>query len=162
MELSGFREIEAALAELPKATAKNVVKRAATDALQPMADDAKGKAPRDEGDLAEGISVTSQIVSSQASDSRKPGKQEVRMFMGPNYRPGTPGYAPHAHLVEFGTEERVTKGGVNRGRMPAQPFIRPAYDAGKLGVIDRLGQALWEQIDKARARIARKNARLGK
>lgn len=162
MELSGFKGVEAALAELPKATSKNVVKRAVIEAAQPMADDMKAKAPRDEGDLIEGISVTPQIVSAQAGFSRRPGKQEVRAFVGPNYKQGQPGFAPHAQLAEFGTGPRMTKDGRSTGQMPARPFARPAYDGGKQGFIDRLGAALWTQIDKARARIARKNAKAGK
>lgn len=162
MQLSGFKEVQAALAELPKATNKNVVKRAMIEAAQPMADDMKAKAPRHKGAIIEGISVTPKIVSSQASDSRKPGREEVRVFVGANYQKGTPGYAPHAHLAEFGTGPRVTKDGRSTGQMPAHPFTRPAYDADKQGFIERFSAALWVQIDKARARIARKNARLGK
>jgi HK97 gp10 family phage protein len=159
MKLSGFDDVEAALKELPKATSKNVVKRAMLDAAEPMVQDAKGKAPRREGDLAEGISATAQIVSSQAPFSRKPGKGEVRVFVGPNYKPGTPGYAPHAHLVEFGTGPRFTESGASRGQMPAEPYIRPAYDGGKHGFIDRLSQSILAEIEKAKARLARKNAR---
>lgn len=162
MKISGIDGVLEALAELKKATAKNVVKRAVIEAAQPMADDAKAKAPRDEGDLAEGISVTPQIVAAQAQYSRKPGKEEVRAFVGPNYKPGAPGYAPHAHLVEFGTGPRTTKDGRSTGQMPAQPFLRPAFDANKQVFIDRVGAALWAEIDKVRKRMARKNAKRGK
>ena len=39
-------------------------------------------------------------------------------------------FAPHAHLVEFGTVERVQKTtGRRTGRMPSKPFMRNAYMA---------------------------------
>lgn len=35
----------------------------------------------------------------------------------------------HRHLVEYGTKTRTTKKGANRGKAPAQPFMRPAKAA---------------------------------
>jgi HK97 gp10 family phage protein len=37
----------------------------------------------------------------------------------------------HGHLVEFSTKPRYTKSGAFRGIGPAQPFMRPAWDAGR-------------------------------
>jgi HK97 gp10 family phage protein len=45
--------------------------------------------------------------------------------------------APHAHFVEFGTV-----------RMPAEPFLRPAFDQNKKAAADAI-------VDKLRARIAK-------
>jgi len=38
-------------------------------------------------------------------------------------------FAPHAHLVEFGTKVRVDRRGKVSGHMPAKPFLGPAEDA---------------------------------
>lgn len=38
-------------------------------------------------------------------------------------------FAPHAHLVEFGTGVRVNKKGKVSGHMPAAPFLTPAGEA---------------------------------
>ena len=35
----------------------------------------------------------------------------------------------HRHLVEYGTKERKTTSGANRGKMPAIPFMKPAEQA---------------------------------
>lgn len=32
----------------------------------------------------------------------------------------------HRHLVEYGTEDRYTKTGAHRGKMPSKPFMSPA------------------------------------
>lgn len=45
-------------------------------------------------------------------------------------------FAPHAHLVEFGHDIVVEKGGTVVGHVPAHPFVRPAEQA----VRDRLSQ----------------------
>ena len=37
--------------------------------------------------------------------------------------------APHAHLLEYGTEARYDAAGAYRGQMPAKPFFRPAIDS---------------------------------
>ena len=39
------------------------------------------------------------------------------------------GRAPHRHLVELGTRERITKRGASRGRMPSNPFMARAESA---------------------------------
>jgi HK97 gp10 family phage protein len=45
--------------------------------------------------------------------------------------------APHAHLVEFGT--------VN---MPAEPFLRPAFDTNKMAAVDAIKDKLAQRIAK--------------
>lgn len=38
-------------------------------------------------------------------------------------------FAPHAQLVEYGHDLKVTKGGEVLGHVPAHPFVRPAEQA---------------------------------
>jgi HK97 gp10 family phage protein len=51
--------------------------------------------------------------------------------------------APHAHFVEFGTKTEF-----GTVRMPAEPFLRPAFDQNKKAAADAI-------VDKLRARIAK-------
>lgn len=162
LELRGVQDALAALRELPQATEKPTVRKALVAAAVPMAEDAAARAPRDEGDLKEAMIATTRITSNQAADTRKPGRDEVRAFVGPNYSRSAKGkgYAPHAHLVEFGTGPRYQKStGKFVGQMPAKPFMRPAFDTGASGFIDRFSVALLAMIDKAKARLARKAAK---
>ena len=53
--------------------------------------------------------------------------------------------APHAHLVEFGT--------VN---MPAEPFLRPAFEAKKREAVDEMSKALQRGIDRAAKKAAKR------
>ena len=58
---SGFRELDKALAELPKATARNVLHRTLSKAGQPIADEASRLAPVDTGKLAGRIAVSTRL-----------------------------------------------------------------------------------------------------
>lgn len=46
------------------------------------------------------------------------------LVVGPAYPAGA-----HGHLVEFGSVDRERKSGGSTGRMPPQPFLRPAVEA---------------------------------
>jgi HK97 gp10 family phage protein len=100
--LEGADELNAALRRLGDRTTGLLLKQSAEAGAKVIADEAKRLAPRDSGDLAEGIEV-------------KPGRiQQGRAVF--NVQPGKAEW--YGKLVELGTE-----------KMPAQPFLRPALDA---------------------------------
>lgn len=136
VKVEGLKDIEAALAQLSKATGRNVMRRAAVNALEPVADAMRERAPVDDADLRDSIAVSTK----RPRRHRK--LAEVEAFAGP-------GRHPQAHLQEFGTNHH-----------PPQPFARPAWDAEKGGIVPALSDELWSEIDKAAARAARKTARL--
>lgn len=160
-KLDGIDHIRTVLKELPKSTEKRAVRDAMIEAADVFANDAAARAPVDEGRLRDSIVRTWRIIKSQLAGTRKPGKDGVRAFVGPNYsrtESSDKGYAPHAHLVEFGTGPR--KGGT--GVMPAQPFMRPAFDTQKQPFMTKFSKSLVEMVDKAVARLRRKQARKAK
>ena len=140
LKIEGLSELKAALAELPKATSTNVLKRALTNAADPMQETAQRLAPRATGKLQRSITVGTKLSNSQKSKYKKINKVEI--FVGP---------APlkRSIMQEFGT--------VNHR---PQPFMRPAFEQHWRGAIELIKKELWTEIDKARARIARKAARL--
>lgn len=145
VKVEGLRELNRALAELPKSTGKAVLRRTLKNAAQPVADDAERMAPRDEGTLAASIGVSTKLTRRQRTQHRKMFKNDrasVEMFMGP-------GGLTQAWAQEFGTETN-----------PPQPYLRPAWDAGKMGVLNAIKENLGSEIDKAAKRLARKAARL--
>ena len=77
-------------------------------------------------------------------DPLRPGKMRIPSMYG--------------HLIEYGTTARRTNKGWDRGTMPAQPFMRPAWDSKKnvlLSVMRReVRKAVAKEIRKARARKA--------
>ena len=139
-QVFGGKELDDAFRQLPRATAKGVLRRALAKAAEPVVREAEALAPRGPtGNLKASITVSTQLTRSQR-DMRRDG---VELFIGAT----TPkGY--HAHLLEFGT--------VN---MPAQPFLRPAWDAAKDAVLASLSREVWAALAKSARTLARKAER---
>lgn len=148
VRIDGLKELDRALGELPKATGKNVLRRVLRKRAEPIAEDMRAKAPDDPrtsgNDLRGSIGVGTKLSKRQAKLHRKMFKNDkasVEMFVGA-------GPVPHAHLQEFGTS-----------RHGPQAFARPAWDAGKGPLLEGLKDDLWQEIQKAAQRLARKTAR---
>lgn len=137
--VEGLRELDRALKELPRATAKNVVRRVLLKAAQPIADDMAARAPRDTGYLGDHIDTGTRLSKRQRSVSRK--ESEVEVYAGATR-------VVQATLQEFGTKNQ-----------PPQPFARPAFEAGKHRALEDVKTGLAVEIDKAAKRLAKKAAR---
>ena len=57
-------------------------------------------------------------------------------------------FVPQAVMQEFGTEHHGP-----------QPFLRPAWDGGKMRMLSGIKRDLWAEIKRAADRVARKRAR---
>lgn len=153
LEMKGFRELEKALAQLPRGTASGVARRAMKKELAPVASMANAFWPGADNDV---FRVTSRISGRQRSQSLAPrGRSILNMFVGAQ---GGPLGAPQAHLLEFGTGPRFHKSGKFVGQISPLPMLQPAWDANKRQILDGLGKRLWEEIIKTQARRARKAA----
>lgn len=150
LELVGFDDMEAALDQLPQGVRKGGGRRAMLKAAQPMADLAAALAPRDSGDLAASITVSTKLDRRQAREHRREAGGDrafIEVFVGPSYDLGAGGR--HGHLVEFGTVHSAP-----------QPFMRPAWDQDQRAMLERLKVDLWAEIKKSLARAEAKAARL--
>jgi len=160
---SGFRALEQALAELPKATARNVLHRTLRKAGQPIADEASRLAPVDKGKLAQTIAVSTRLKNKVGSgefaaamraglgrqaavsalrQARRDAKGQgsfAEMYVGP-----AKGVLRYAHLVEFGTV-----------KMSPQPFMRPAWDSKQREALDIIRRELGNEIIMAARRLGR-------
>lgn len=151
MRLVGARELEANLLELPRRLQSGTLTRALRRVAEPIGDAAKRN--RGEGDLADKIIVARQLSRRQRRQRGRAAPGTKTIYVG--VRPSR-----HAHLVEFGTGPRYTKSGAYRGMMPAQPFMRPAWDSqGGRKALDRLGVILGQEIEATARRLARRRAR---
>lgn len=141
-KLEGAKELARALEELPKATARNVLKRVLTKAGKPVEAAMIAGAPRDTGFTAGSIGVSARLNPAQRREAKKEGKFFAEVYVG-----STRGSA--AVFQEFGTVDQ-----------PAHPYMRPAWDANKEGVLRVVETELGGEISKAAARLARKAAKL--
>jgi hypothetical protein len=147
--VEGLRELDRALGELPKSTAKAVLRRTLIKAGTPLAEEMRNLAPDDPetgaGDLKSGIGVGTKLSQRQAKLHRREFKDdkafaEVFVGAGPN---------PAAWNQEFGN--------INHG---PQSFARPAWDGGQRQVLETIKTETWNEIEKAAQRLARKAAKL--
>ncbi len=139
----GASELERALAQLPKAVAKSVLRGVLRKAGAPIVDHAVALCPHRTGELARSIDIRPTLTRRQRNRRMRGGAAE--MFIGPSFPMGA-----HGHLIEFGT--------VN---MAAQPFLRPAWDAGKTRVLESVRKDIWQALVRVARRLA-KRAEAGK
>lgn len=163
VSVTGLAELDKALGELPKATARNVLKRTLTKAAQPIVDDAKRYVPVRSGKLRDSI-IASPRVKNKVGNAEYAaamraglGKDAARsalrgarraaagtgsfaeIFVGPST-----GTIPYAHIVEFGSVKDSP-----------QPYMRPAWDASRMQALDIIKAELGNEIIKAARRVGR-------
>jgi HK97 gp10 family phage protein len=137
-KVEGLKELEEALKELPRATARNVLLRTLKKEAKPIADAASQLAPDDPRtkgkDLRESILIASVPAKKRESD--------VEVAVGPATR------AFYGAFQEFGAPQHGPK-----------PFLRPAGDQNVMGVLKGIRNTLADEIEKVRKRIAKKAER---
>lgn len=122
ISVTGVKEIDRVLKELPKQMQHSILSAAHAAAAKPLVEKAKLTAPEGPtGNLVDSIGISKTSVKK----ANKLG--EVRV--GPRRKGGYKGFA--GHLVEFGTKRRKTRKGANRGLMHPKPFMRPSFGQTK-------------------------------
>lgn len=146
-KVDGFRDMERALAQLPRSTAKGVVRRVLKQVLEPVQDTADAYSAQFQ------IAITSRLSRRQRAQAAADFVgRVVTMYVGPVTQDGS--HAPHAHLIEFGTGPRHHKSGKYVGAVSPDPFMRPAWDAHEGQLLEELGRRMWIEIEKTVARAA--------
>ncbi|NWJ24768.1 HK97-gp10 family putative phage morphogenesis protein [Rhizobium sp. RM] len=138
-KITGLKELDRALGQLPEAVAKQTLRRVLKEAAEPLARRARQLAPRDEFHLYDSVDVSTRLSKRQSALHKKEGGQSFQeMFVGTNNPAGV--------QQEFGND-----------RHAAQPFMRPAWDGEQVPTLDRIANSLWTEIEKS----ARRNAKRG-
>lgn len=139
-KLEGLKECEEALAELPKATTRNVLLRVLKAAGVFIRDAGEQLAPRLKGGLKAGYTVSTKLSRTQKKKNKK--ESNVEVYVGPS---------PHAKSVqtEFGNAHQA-----------AEPHLRPAFDGESDRSLKFIVEQLADEIERARKRLARKAERL--
>lgn len=166
-KIEGLKELDEALSEMSKATARNTLKRALMKAGQPMATEAARLAPYRthflEGHIVVSAKIKNEVGNAEYSAAMRAGlgkaaavsamrdarraasasASSAEVYVGPTTK------AFYGMFQEFGT-----------ARHAAKPFLRPAMDAKAEVFFGSMRQSLADEIEKVRARQARKAARL--
>lgn len=144
VKVEGLKELNAALMELPKATARNTLRRVLNKRAQPVADAMRSNVPFKSGDLKKSIRVGTKLSRRQGRAHRREHRDDkafAEVFVGA-------GPDPAAHLTEYGGPTNAPVG-----------WGRAAWDATQNGVLEGFKDDLWKEIDKAAKRLARKAAK---
>lgn len=165
IRLEGLPQLKAALRQLPDRLQKPALARGLVKAAKPMVDTAKALAPRS-ADRQSGHHLQDAISAQTTLDKRqrkflRRQKDQAQAFVGVSYRRSDKYFAPHAHFIEFGTGPRRHESGKSVGQVPAQPFIRPAFDIHKVSVTMAFAPFARVEINKAVKRVARKTLKAG-
>lgn len=120
MRFEGGKELAAELARLSTRLSKSILREALTEAAEPMRKSASSHAPRraPAPDIADNIVISTAKTEDQASVAMGPAK---------GFAYGLP--------LEVGTV-----------KMPARPFMRPAFDGNVERAVTITGEVLWREL----------------
>jgi len=139
-KIEGLQELDEALSDLSKATARNILLRTLKEQGEIIRADGERNAPKLKGGLKASYTVGTKLSRRQKSQNRK--ESAVEVYIGP-------GPAAKGVQTEFGNAHQA-----------AHPHLRPAFDGNVHRVLAGIRDTLAEQIEKARQRAARKAARI--
>ena len=149
VQVVGFRDLDAALAELPQALRRAVVLAALKKAAAPMVRDARAKArrgkdPRRRGSMkqrksGESASMGHGADSIAARAVKASSPNEASVVVGPDARHW------YMKFVEFGT-----------ARQSPVRFLTPAFEINKEEAAQLVGEELWKALSASAKRLATK------
>lgn len=140
VQVEGLRELETALAELPKATARNTLNRALTTGGKFFQGVWQAAAPHATGQFERSILVGKRLTRRQARERKTDGKDFAEIYVGTA--------DPAGVQLEYGNIHQA-----------AQPNARPSWDSSKERVLNLIAKEIGGEIEKARGRLARKAAK---
>jgi HK97 gp10 family phage protein len=171
VKVEGFKELDYALGDLPKQLAKNVLVRVLKKAGQPIAAAAASYAPKDTGELSDHIIVSAKIknVTGNAEFSAAMkgglGVDAARSAMRDARRAAKNG-GSFAVMYVGPAQAKTKKNAIKRivqefgsSKMPAHPYMRPAWDARKNEALDIIKRELGPEIERTATRLAKKKAK---
>lgn len=134
-ELDGWDRFLKAVQSLPDKQKRSELLKIMRRVARPTVNAAKAFVPKREKKLERSIGVITSRSRTYPS-----------VYAGPRVKGSHEGF--HGHLVEFGTGPRVRKDGSYAGQMPAQPYMRPAYEQTKGQAVSLASNLVSRQMQK--------------
>lgn len=143
IKIEGLAELDFALTELPKSTAKATLRRVLKKAARPTQEawKAKVRPRRDTGHYEESIITGTKLTRRQARFAKQETKSSSEIHIGTS--------DPAGVQDEFGNF-----------RAPAHPSARPAWEETQDEALAIIRENLGDEIEKSRQRLAAKAARI--
>jgi HK97 gp10 family phage protein len=146
LQFKGFADVQKILDALPKALGPKTVQEALLKGSKPLVKQTKANASHADhsGNLSKSIGAI----------KGKGGQKGAGIYVGPRRGRGKNAKGHHAHFVEYGVAPRIVdnpkkgfyKKGTKLGDMPAQPFLRPAWEQTNGQVKADIAKALREVL----------------
>ena len=151
--VTGLKELQKALSELPKNIAKNVLRGAVNAGASVIRKEVSVRAPVYTGPVSKGHpppgTLKRAIYQKQIRERSTAQKQTffVGVRQGKSAKKTKKGMvdAFYARFVEFGTAKQVAK-----------PFMRPAFESKKVASVDAIKEYLTKRIPDEVDKLARK------
>ena len=134
--VKGLDEMLATLRRLPDEFKGRPVQRSLRQGMQVIANDAKARAPVDEGRIRDNILVRQIPAKDLGGNSSEGVMLTVRRSR--NMDRDDPKNAWYWHILEFGSKFQS-----------AQPFIRPAFEANKQNAVNQYVATFQSLLDKS-------------
>lgn len=142
VKVKGLSELKDALKQLPENIAKNVLRGGVGAGAAVIRKEARAKAPVSTGPVSAGHPPPGTLKKSVYQKQIRELSNAVRQTFYVGVRKGLKGKAAglgayYARFVEFGT-----------AKMPARPFLRPAWEAKKMEAIEAIRAYIAERIPR--------------
>lgn len=138
-----LRQLERKLNRLPEAIAKKALRSAVTKGATVIRKEAQSRAPKRTGKLAENIIQRTKIKSLGVKGA------EIVIRIGLRLRPKQKSVF-YGLFQEFGYLAKLRDGTVKQ--VPAQPFMRPAFESKKEAALHTIIDRLKRRIEKLAVR----------
>lgn len=158
IQFEGFFEFQQLLEQMEKdfgpKDSKAILRKTMRKAMQPVLQTAKILAPVDSGALVASLQIEARKPTRKDRRSKYVSASDVaiaQVTTAPGRKLSKKGIPSDARAVanEFGT-----------AKMPGKPFMRPALESQSAGVISLLGDNLKQELERYKARQARRAAKL--
>ncbi len=155
-QVTGFKELESLLKELPDELAAKVLTKAFQQGAMVVRDAAKANAPVMKQAIVQKGKLIQPGALKRSIRIIKPSRIVKAKTMIINIVRAGGRAAPHAWLVENGSGPRVQKNGRKTGSMPANPFMRRTIDATASAAVENIKNVCTALIDHVSTDLARK------
>lgn len=141
VKLTGFKELSQALKELGPRVARNSLRRAVSSGAAVVRNEARRRARKDTGEMAKDVQIkrerdTKGAMSATYSVFVRSGKKSRLSGKSRDVQKDS----FYWRFLEFGTS-----------KMPAHPFMRPAFEAKRMQALEAIQAKLDEGVQKAAA-----------
>lgn len=135
IRIIGAKELARKLKKLPTRIVARSIRKPIREAGKPMVKTAKQLATRETGTLQKSIGIGLKTFRRTGAVQIRLGPRKSITGVGPDGRERKP--FKYAHLVEFGND-----------KLPARPFMRPAWEQHHKRVVKSLSKAILAAVER--------------